>query len=155
MSDSVLDEVDRAILYELQTNARHNTNAAISDQVGVSASTVGKRIARLEDRGIIDGYRPEINYEEAGFPLHVLFICTVSISDRAALIEKTLEIEGVLDVRELMTGRGNVHIRAIGTENDDITEIAETLDNLGYSVSDEILLREEYTQPTTHFDADP
>ena len=152
MSDVPLDEVDRAILYELQTNARHNTNAAISDRVGVSASTVGKRIAQLEDRGIINGYYPGINYEKAGFPLHVLFICTASIANRAALIEETLKIEGVLNVRELMTGEENVHIRVIGAVKDDITHIAQTLDNLGYSVADEILLREEYTQPSVHFD---
>jgi|AntRauTorcE11898_2_1112593.scaffolds.fasta_scaffold14106_2 DNA-binding Lrp family transcriptional regulator len=155
MRDSVIDDIDRAILYELQTDARHNTNAAISDRVGVSASTVGKRITRLEDCGIIDGYHPEIDYEEAGFPLHVLFICTVSITDRAELIDETLEIDGVLDIRELMRGRENVHIRAIGSENDDITKIAQTLDNLGYSVTDEILLREEYNQPAARFDADP
>lgn len=152
MSEPVLDEVDRAILYELQADARHNTNAAISDRVGVSASTVGKRITQLEDRGIIDGYRAEINYEAAGFPLHVLFVCTAPIADRADLIEQTFGIEGVLNVRELMTGRENVHIRVIAPENDEITRIAETLDTLGYSVTDEILLREEYHMPSIHFD---
>ncbi|MWV64818.1 winged helix-turn-helix transcriptional regulator [Halorubrum sp. JWXQ-INN 858] len=152
MNDSVLDEVDRAIIYELQANARHNTNAAISDRVGVSASTVGKRISRLEARGVINGYFPEIDYEEAGFPLHVLFICTAPIADRAALIDATLGIEGVVNVRELMTGEENVHIRVIGTMKDDITQIAQTLDTLGYSVTDEILLREEYNRPSIHFD---
>lgn len=152
MSDSAIDEVDRAIIYELQADARHNTNAAISDRVGVSASTVGKRISRLEDRGILKGYYPEINYEEAGFPLHVLLVCTAPIADRAALIDDTLGIEGVLNIRELMTGEENVHIRVIGTVKEDITHIAQTLDNLGYSVTDEILLREEYNLPSVRFD---
>lgn len=136
----------------MQADARHNTNAAISDRVGVSASTVGKRIVQLEERGIVNGYHPEIDYEVAGFPLHVLFICTATIADRATLIGETLGIEGVLNVRELMTGQENVHIRVIGSSNDDITRIAQTLDKIGYTVTDEILLREEYNQPSVHFD---
>ena len=150
-----LDEVDRAILHALQEDARNNSNADISKRVSVSASTVGKRITRLEEEGIIKGHRSEIDYEAAGFPLHVLFICTAKITDRSSLIEQTLELRGVINVRELMTGEGNVHIEVVGATNDDITHIAHALDEMGYRVSDEILMRAEYTQPSIHFDSLP
>lgn len=152
MSGPRLDEIDRTILHALQEDARKNTNAAISERVSVSASTVGKRIARMEDEGIIKGYRSEIDYEEAGLPLHVLFICTVSIADREALIKETLHLEGVVNIRELMTGQDNVHIQVVGSSNDDITQIAHALDDMGYAIADEILLRAEYNQPSVHFD---
>jgi len=152
MSSPRLDEIDRAILHALQEDARNNTNAAISERVSVSASTVGKRIARMEEVGVITGHRSEIDYELAGFPLHVLFICTAGIADREDLILETLDLEGVINVRELMTGQENVHIQAVGTSNDDITEIAQTLDTMGYTVTDEILLRAEYDRPSVHFD---
>lgn len=152
MSGPGLDEIDRAILHALQEDARQNTNAAISERVSVSASTVGKRIARMEDQGVIRTYNPEIDYEEAGFPLHVLFICTAGIAEREGLIKETLGITGVINVRELMTGQENVHIQVIGSSSDDITRIAHELDNMGYSVTDEILLRAEYNQPSVHFD---
>ena len=119
--------------------------------MGVSASTVGKRIRRLEDRGVILGYRPEIDYERAGFPLRLLFICTATISEREALIERTLDLDGVVNVRELMTGERNVHVQVTGTTNDDITRIARTIDEMGYVITDEILMREEYTQPSVRF----
>lgn len=152
MSDTDLDEIDHAILHALQDDARNNTNADISERVSVSASTVGKRISRLEDRGVIKGHRSEIDYEEVGFPLQVLFICTAPIAERQPLIEQTLELEGVVNVRELMTGEHNVHIQVIGSSNDDITRIAHALDNMGYSVSDEILMRAEYSKPSVHFE---
>lgn len=153
MSKPDLDAIDRAILHALQEDARHNTNAAISERVEVSASTVGKRIARLEAQGIIRGYRPELDYERAGFPLQVLFVCTAGIAEREALIDETLGIDGVVNVRELMTGQKNVHIQVVGTTNDDITRIAHALDEMGYTVTDEILMRDEYTQPSVHFEA--
>lgn len=147
-----LDEIDHVILHALQEDARNNTNAAISERVSVSSSTVGKRIDRLEDLGIIKGHRTEIDYEAAGFPLQVLFICSASIAERESLIKQTLDLPGVINVRELMTGERNVHIQVVGASNDDITEIARTLDNLGYEVNDEILQRSEYTQPSVRFE---
>lgn len=151
MTGARLDEIDRRILHALQEDARHNTNAAISEQVSVSASTVGKRIRRMEEQGIIKGYQSVIDYEEAGFPIEVLFICTVSIADRESLIEDTLGLKGVVNVRELMTGRDNVHIRVVGASNSDITHIAHELDEMGYNVKDEILMRAEYNQPSVLF----
>ena len=152
MGSPRLDEIDRSILYALQEDARQNTNAAISERVSVSASTVGKRISRLEDEGIIEGYQPNINYEEAGFPIQVLFICTAKITERESLIQKVLEFDGVSNVRELMTGERNVHIQVIGSSNDDITRIARELDEIGLTINDEILMRDEYNQPSVHFD---
>lgn len=155
MSGPKLDEIDRAILHALQRDARQNTNAAISNRVSVSASTVGKRISRMEDEGIIKGYQTTLDYEAAGFPLQVLFICTATIADREALIENTLGLDGVINVRELMTGERNVHILVIGASKEDITRIAYELDNMGYTVTDEILLREEYNQPSAYSENGP
>lgn len=151
MGNRGVDEIDRAILHALQEDARHNTNAAISERVGVSASTVSKRIARLEEVGIVKGYRPELDYEQAGMPIRVLFVCTAPIGIREGLVEETLGVEGVVSIRELMTGTENVHIEVVGTSNDDITRIARTLVDVGYTVTDEILVRSEYYQPSVHF----
>lgn len=154
MNVTQLDEIDYEVLYSLQDDARHNTNAAISEHVSVSASTVGKRISRMEAEGVIRGYRSSIDYEKVGFPLQVLFICTATIAERGSLIEKTLGLDGVVNVRELMTGEKNVHIQVVGASNDDITHIAHELDVMGYTVTDEILMRNEYDRPSVRFDAD-
>lgn len=151
MESHTLDKVDRAILFHLQENARHNTNAEIADRIGVSPSTVGKRITELEEKGVIKGYRPEIDYERAGFPLHVLFVCTAPITDRDSLIEETLGIDTVVNVQEMMTGQRNVLIEVVGRTNDDITRAARTIDGLGFTVTDEILKRAEYPQPSIVF----
>ncbi|WP_224449717.1 Lrp/AsnC family transcriptional regulator [Haloprofundus salilacus] len=151
MTDAELDTVDREILHALQDDARNNTNADISERVGVSASTVGKRIRRLEANGIIKGYHTEIDYEKAGQPLRVLFVCTAPIANRSALIEKIFEVDGVVNVLEMMTGEGNIHVQVVGASNDDITRIAETIDSYDLVVNDEILIRSEYARPSTLF----
>ena len=152
MDGSELDDVDRAILYALQENARHVSNAEISEGIGLSASTVGKRIAELEAVGVITGYRPEIDYERAGFPLEVLFICTAPLTDRERLVESAANIPGIVHIRELMTGDGNVHILVAGTSKGDVSRIAHGLDELGFDVRDEILVGDEDTLQGSHFD---
>lgn len=149
-----LDEVDLAILHELQEDARNNTNADISERVGVSPSTVGNRINRLEDEGVIKGYRPDIDYEKAGLPLRVLFVCSAPITERRAMVDAALEVNGVVNVREMMTGEHNIHIQVVVGSNDDLTAIAQEVDDLGLAVSEEILMKGEYSRPSIQFGDD-
>lgn len=151
MSDEPLDEVDRRILYLLQKDARNFTNTQIGERVGVSPSTVGKRIKRLEASGIVKGYNPDIDYDRADFPLRVLFVCTASIADRSDHVEQVLELRGVVNVKELMTGEENVHIEVVGSHNEDITRLATAIDELGIAISEEILVKNDYPRPASVF----
>ena len=77
-----LDDVDRGVLQLLQMDARNTTAEGMAERVGVSASTVRNRISKLEEGGVIRGYRPILDYERANLPLRVLFICTVRARER-------------------------------------------------------------------------
>lgn len=152
MSKYQLDDIDRQILYFLQEDARNNSNAEISDRVGVSPSTVGNRIQQLEANGIIRGYQPNIDYDQADFPLRVLFICTTSITERSDLIQEILDLPGVTNVRELMTGEENIHVEVVGSHNEDITRLATAIDARNISINEEILMKNNYPQPAGIFD---
>ena len=60
-----LDELDKAILRELQVDARR-TNRAIAAAVGVSASTALERTRSLRDRGVIRGAVLDVNLAAVG-----------------------------------------------------------------------------------------
>ena len=153
MSEPELDEVDQEILHALQRDARNNSNAEISERVGVSPSTIGNRINRLEEEGIIKGYRPDIDYELAGFPLRVLFVCSAPITRRREFVNAVLDVQGVVNVREMMTGEHNIHVQVVVPSNDELTRIAQEIDDLGLRVNEEILMKGEYTRPSIQFDA--
>lgn len=67
-SDSIIDEIDRAIIGLLQGNARI-TNVEIARQVEMAPSAVLERIRKLEDRKFIQGYSTRLNPGELGFGL--------------------------------------------------------------------------------------
>jgi len=152
MSSEALDDTDRAILYFLQEDARNNTATDIADVVGVTANTVRNRIRRLEERDIINGYVPLVDYEQAGYQLEVDMICSASINERSGLAEKALEVDGVVHVRERMTGRENVIVTTIAAEGDELTAIASRLDNLGLTIEAEELVKNDYVKPFDRFD---
>jgi DNA-binding Lrp family transcriptional regulator len=60
-----LDELDQAILRELQVDARR-TNRAVAAAVGVSASTALERTRSLRERGVIRGTVLDLNLAAVG-----------------------------------------------------------------------------------------
>ena len=146
-----LDDVDRAILQLLQRDARHATAVEIGERVGVSDGTVRNRIAHLEDRDVIEGYVPLVNYAQSGYHLQIKIRCSARIVEREQLARDALQIKGVISVEEIMTGRSNVVVTAVAPTHDDLTEIAKALDELGLEVESEELLRHHYFRPFNHF----
>lgn len=147
-----LDDLDRQILYALQTNARDASSREVADRAGVSPSTVRKRIDRLEREGIVSGYRAEVDFGRAGYQLQVQIVCTAPVLEREELADRALDVRGVVSVRELAAGERNLLVRVVATDNDDLTRIAGELSELGLAVSDEQLIRGESFTPYGGFD---
>lgn len=147
MVPSVLDDIDKRIVYALQEDARNSTTTDLASELGVAASTVSNRISQLEADGIVSGYRATVDYERAGFPLHVQIVCTAPIHERQSLAEQALDIPGVVQVSELMLGEGNVRVEAVGKSNDDLTRVATALNDLGLSHSEKVLVQNQFYQP--------
>jgi len=152
MSDREIDDVDRAVLYALQDDARNVSSGDIAERTGTSDSTVRKRIQRLESDGVIKGYSAEVDYQQSGYPLRMLLFCTASIPERGDLVPDILAIDGVVSVQELVTGEQNLLVTAVGESDSDITPVAQELLEMGLTVADEVLVRSHETTPFGEFD---
>ncbi len=71
-----LDAIDWKILKELQGNGRM-TNVELSRRVGISAPPCLRRVKRLEDAGIIHGYRALLDTRQLGFD--VVAFCLIGL----------------------------------------------------------------------------
>lgn len=63
-----LDDTDRKILRELQNDPRQSMSQ-LAKQVGISAPTAAQRTSRLERRGVIRGYRIDVDPAAVGRPV--------------------------------------------------------------------------------------
>lgn len=146
-----LDDVDRSVLYMLQQDARNVTAQEIAEKVGVSASTVRNRIDQLEKDGIVRGYHPEIDYEAANLPFQVTFVITVPPTKISEYSESLRGIQGVIDVREMLTGRRNIHVDIVGTSTSEITRITDAIHEIGGEIESSEMMRRRHVQPFNHF----
>ncbi|MCU1368281.1 MAG: Lrp/AsnC family transcriptional regulator [Ilumatobacteraceae bacterium] len=103
MADA-LDDLDRQILDLLRDDGRLSSRS-IGRRLGVAAGTVGTRVRRLEQTGVIRGYRAVIEPAAVGRPLG--FVVGLQIAQGTPLggildeLVETPEIDEVL----VVTGR--------------------------------------------------
>jgi Lrp/AsnC family transcriptional regulator, leucine-responsive regulatory protein len=71
MPNIMLDAIDLQILRILQIEGKL-TNTELAERVGLSATPCLRRVKRLEQEGIITGYRAELNRAKVGLGLTVL-----------------------------------------------------------------------------------
>jgi Lrp/AsnC family transcriptional regulator, leucine-responsive regulatory protein len=70
-AEDLLDETNRAILAELQHDARLSL-AELGRRVGLSSPAVAERVQRLERDGVITGYHAEVDPRAVGYDLGVV-----------------------------------------------------------------------------------
>ncbi|MET8299507.1 Lrp/AsnC family transcriptional regulator, partial [Streptomyces sp. NPDC005180] len=66
-----MDEIDRAILRELQDDGRLS-NQELAQRVGLTPSPCMRRVRQLEQDGVIQGYRAVIDPDAVGRAFEVL-----------------------------------------------------------------------------------
>jgi Lrp/AsnC family transcriptional regulator, leucine-responsive regulatory protein len=66
--DRSLDQTDWRIIAELQRDGRISFNR-LARQVNLSPPAVAERVRRMEEAGVIDGYRANVDAARAGLPL--------------------------------------------------------------------------------------
>lgn len=76
-----LDNLDRKILTALSENARISITD-LADQIGLSKTPCSARVKRLEDEGVITGYRAVVDPVKLGMD-HIAFV-EVKLSDTRA-----------------------------------------------------------------------
>ncbi|GAB3035982.1 Lrp/AsnC family transcriptional regulator [Natronobiforma cellulositropha] len=149
-----LDEVNRRIIHALMRDARNTSAPMIAEDVGVSPATIRNRIQQLEDAGVLSGYHANVDFERADGRLTNLFMCNAPVTERERLARQVRVIPGVVNVRELMTGRRNLHVLAVGEDTTDLRHVAREIAKLGIDIEDEDLVQSEHFQTYRPFGPD-
>jgi Lrp/AsnC family leucine-responsive transcriptional regulator len=114
-----LDRYDIALLGELQRDARQS-NADLAARIGLSPAPTWRRVRRLEDLGIITGYRAEIDRRKIG--LGVLAFVRVDAERDNADATRALEeaIRGLPEVISChyISGAGTFELQVLVTDLD-------------------------------------
>ena len=113
--DRLLDATNRRLLAELQDDARL-TLAELGRRVGLSSPAVAERVQRLEQEGVIVGYRTQLDPRALGFALTVVLRVRPAPSQLRAVADLARDTPEVVDCRRV-TGDDcyvmTAHVRSV------------------------------------------
>ena len=92
----MIDDIDRKILWELQEDARISF-AELGRRVGLTTPAVIERVHKLQDAGIITGYRAEIDTATVGLPITAFVRMSITGVDYSHIIEVAQDSSEVLE----------------------------------------------------------
>jgi Lrp/AsnC family leucine-responsive transcriptional regulator len=110
-----LDAIDLQILNILQVNGRI-PHVKLAEQVGLSAPSVIERVKKLEDEGIISGYRATVDARRLGKDVTAFIGVSIAHPKTIALFEETVDLlDDVLECHHV-TGQHTIILK-VKTDN--------------------------------------
>jgi DNA-binding Lrp family transcriptional regulator len=108
MHAMIIDSFDHRILDALQRDSSR-TNADIGEAIGLSPSQVSRRRARLEQEGVIRGYRAAIDGARLGFTLTVFIHVTLATHsrDNARRLRDLVRLTPAIQEAHALTGQAD------------------------------------------------
>ncbi len=133
----LLDDVARKLLQELQVNGRASY-ADLAKKAGLSPSAAAERLHRLEDAGVIKGYRAEIDPEALGLALTAIIRITVDGPHYRALMTF---LESCDHVRECyhVTGSDALMVKVLASSITDLEGLIMKLLHYGVPTTSVVL----------------
>ncbi len=156
MSASKLDEIDRAILAELQADGRM-TNVELARRVGISAPPCLRRVRTLEEAGLIRGYHADVDARALGFEVQVFAMVGLTSQAEADLSAFEARCRAWPLVREchMLNGEVDFILKCVApdlsTFQSFLTEELTAAENVA-SVKTSLVIRAAKDEPGVPFD---
>jgi DNA-binding Lrp family transcriptional regulator len=122
---SPIDELDSRLIAELRENPRLGL-LEISRRLGVARGTIQARLAKLEGRGVITGFGPEVDPHELGHRLEAFVLLELT---QGRLAEAVAALEAVPEVLEAdaVSGPQDLICRVAARDTEHLQEIVNEL----------------------------
>lgn len=119
----LLDEIGWKILDELQVDGRLPLTE-LGRRVGLSTPAVGERVKRLEEAGIITGYRAQVDHAKAGYPILAFIRISVVGDFLSRVTQVSRDIPEVLECHRI-TGSDSYIIKAVARSIEELEKVID------------------------------
>jgi DNA-binding Lrp family transcriptional regulator len=120
-----IDQLDLKLIEALRENPRVGL-LEIARRVGVARGTVQARLAKLEARGVITGYGPEIEPTKMGYPISAFVFVELNQGRLAEAAEAARACPEVLEV-DAVSGQQDLICRVVARDTAHLQEIVNGL----------------------------
>jgi Lrp/AsnC family transcriptional regulator for asnA, asnC and gidA len=121
-----LDEIDRRILVELQRDGRRSFKK-IGEDAGVSEATVFVRVRKLQEKGVVKGFRAMVDPKAVGKSLTAIVLVRAYPKAFPGMLDSLKKIDDIYEIYDV-TGEyySILKIRTSGTD-----ELSKIIDDIG------------------------
>lgn len=122
------DKVDAAILDRLQRDGRLS-NAKLAEQLSLSETPCWRRVKRLEEQGVIEGYQVMLNRRKLGFGVmaFVQLSFTQHSEEATAAFEKIIQACPNVLACHNTTGEADFLLQVVARDLDDYSRFVDTV----------------------------
>jgi len=125
------DNLNTNILACLQQNARMS-NAAIARKVGISSPAVAERIRKLEDTGVILGYKAQVSHLELEYQLKAIITLRAFMGKLKPFLSEVIKWEEVVNCYRI-TGNENIVMEVVLRNQENLEEFIDKIISYGES----------------------
>jgi DNA-binding Lrp family transcriptional regulator len=121
-----IDKLDAALIELLAAEPRVGVLEA-SRRLGVARGTVQARLDRMQDRGVIIGYGPDVDPAALGYEVTAFITLEIrQVGGHDPVAERLAAIPEVLEVHTI-TGSGDVLCRVVARSNADLQRVLDAI----------------------------
>lgn len=124
-----IDRISWKILNTIQTDGRISLKA-LASEVGLSLPATSERLKKLEEAGVINGYRAEIIPEQVGYKVMALIGMTTLQPNKSRLIN-TLELMPEVIECLHVTGQDSFVIRIVTRDLQHLEDFVGSINEYG------------------------
>lgn len=124
-----IDSLNWQILESLQKNARLSF-AEIGRNVGLTSPAVAERVKKMEDSGIIKGYKAQVSYHKTGHQLKAVITLRAFMGRLKPFLEKVKEFKEVINCYRI-TGNENIIMEVVLYDQSHLEEFIDKLITYG------------------------
>src|SRR5271156_4237193 len=120
-----IDRLDVELLEMLAGDARAGV-VELASRLGIARNTVQARLRRLEEGGLLTGYRPELKLGQAGVSMEAFIGLEVQQGRLASIVEALTAMPQVLEIHAT-TGREDLLVRVATETQADLQQLIQTI----------------------------
>ena len=124
-----IDELNWRILKLLQENARESFTS-VGRKVGLTPPAVAERVKKMEDLGILEGYKTKVSYTKAGYQLKAIINLRAFMGKLKPFLEMVKSLDEVLNCYRI-TGNENIIMEVVLRDQHHLEQFIDRLIQYG------------------------
>ena len=109
--ETKIDELNRKILQHLQENSR-TSFSSIGRAIGLTPPAVAERVKKMEDLGVLEGYKARVNHLKLGYQLRAIVTIKAFMGKLKPFLEMVRSMKEVVNCYRI-TGNENIIMEVV------------------------------------------